>query len=251
MAKQSGLGDNLYIDGFNLSGDIGSLSRIGGGPTALELTGIDKSAVERLGGIRDGAIEFSSFFNDAAGQSHPRLKLLPTTDVNATYARGTALGGQAACVVAKQINYDPNRAQDGSLTFAIQCLANGTGLEWGNQLTAGQRTDTAATNGASVDFGVGPTVFGLQAWLHVFAFTGTDVTVALQESSDDGAGDAFAAVAGGGFATVITAPGSQRILTGRNQTVERYLRVVTTTVGGFSNLVFSVVVKRNDVSVVF
>lgn len=251
MTKQSGLGDNLWLDGYNLSGDIGSLGRIGGGPAALEVTGIDKSAIERLGGLRDGEISFNSFFNDAAGQAHPRLKLLPRTDVNATYARGTVLGGQAACMVAKQVNYDPTRGQDGSLTFAVQCLANDFGLEWGNQLTAGQRTDTGATNGTGVDFGVGSTSFGLQAWLHVFSFTGTDATVKLQQSSDNGAGDAFADVTGGGFTVVTAGPTSQRIETVRNQTVERYLRVVTTTSAGFSNLVFAVIVKRNDVSVVF
>jgi hypothetical protein len=30
MAKQSGLGDNLYVAGYDLSGDIGSLETISG-----------------------------------------------------------------------------------------------------------------------------------------------------------------------------------------------------------------------------
>ena len=30
MAKQSGLGDNFYIGGYNLSGDVGSLGSISG-----------------------------------------------------------------------------------------------------------------------------------------------------------------------------------------------------------------------------
>ena len=60
-------------------------------------------------------------------------------------------------------------------------------LDWGRSLTAGKRTDTEASDGDSVDFGTGSTDFGLQAYLHVFAFTGTSVTVKLQESSDDAA----------------------------------------------------------------
>ena len=40
------------------------------------------------------------------------------------YTRGTTLGNPAACMVAKQINYDPTRAADGSLTIAVQAEAN-------------------------------------------------------------------------------------------------------------------------------
>lgn len=248
MAKQSGLGDNLYVAGNNLSGDIGSLGRIGGGPATLEVTGIDKSAPERIGGLRDGAMSYSAFFNDAAGQAHLVLRPLPTADVILTYCRGTALGSPAAAMVAKQINYDPTRDSSGNLTFAVEAQSNGFGLEWGQQLTAGRRTDAAAANGAGVDYGVGPTAFGLQAWLHVFAFTGTSVTVKLQESADNGAADPWVDVVGGGF-TAASAVTSERIQTARGQTVKRWLRAVTT--GVFTNAVFAVMAARNDVSVVF
>lgn len=248
MAKQSGLGDNLYVAGYDLSGDIGSLSRIAGGNTPLDVTAINKSAFERLGGLRDGGIDFVSYFNDATGAATDRLKTLPTTDVILTYGRGTTLGNPGACLVSKQINYDGARGNDGSLTFTTNAVANGYGIEWGRQMTAGKRTDTSATNGTSVDFGTGSTSFGLQAYLHVFEFSGTSVTVKLQESSDNGSGDAFADVTGGGF-TAATGVTSQRIATSSSQTIERYLRVVTT--GTFTNAVFSVVVIRNDTAVTF
>ncbi|WP_405531499.1 hypothetical protein OG592_26985 [Streptomyces avidinii] len=248
MSKQSGLGDNLYIAGYDVSGDINSLSAIGGGPAALEVTGIDKLAFERIGGLRDGRIEFVSFFNPATDRAHDRLSALPTADELVTYCRGTVLGSPAANLIGKQIDYAPTRADDGALTFAVQAQANGYGLEWCTQLTAGMRTDGSATNGTGVDFGTGSTSFGLQAYLHVFAFTGTSVTVKLQESSDNGVGDAWADVTGGGF-TAATGITSQRIETARGQTVERYLRAVTT--GTFSNAVFAVSVCRNDTSTTF
>lgn len=248
MAKQSGLGDRLFVSGYDLSGDINSLGRIGGGPAPLDFTAINASAMERKGGLRDGAIEFTAFFNPSAAQAHPVLSALPTTDVILTYCRGTTLGDPAAALVAKQIGYDGNRGNDGSYTFSVQAQANGFGLQWGKQGTAGIRTDTAATNGSSVDFGTGSTSFGLQAFLHVFAFTGTSVTVKIQESSDDGAGDAFADVTGGAF-TAATGITSQRIATSTTQTVERYLRVVTS--GTFSNAQFAVAIMRPDVATVF
>lgn len=244
MTKTAGLGDRLFVGGYNLSGDVGAVTRIGGGPAPLDVTGIDKSAMERIGGRRDGGIEFTAFFNPANNQAHPVLSGLPTGDVVVTYGRGTTLGNAAACVVAKQINYDGTRAADGGFTFAVQALANGYGLEWGVQHTAGERTDTAATNGTGVD-GAASSTFGLQAYLQVTAFTGTDVTVKLQESNDDGSVDPYADTTGGAFTAVTAARTTQRIATATGQTVKRWLRVVTTTSGGFTSATFVVVVVRN------
>src|SRR4051794_3403759 len=115
MAKTGGLGDNFYIGGFNASGDINALGGIGGGPAALPFTGIDKSAMERKGGLLSGAIQFTSFFNSVpvAGGIHEKLAALPRTDVILTYARGTNLGDAGAAMVSKQIGYDPTRGDDG------------------------------------------------------------------------------------------------------------------------------------------
>ena len=201
MAKQTGLGDNLYVGGDDLSGDIGSLGAIAGGPAALEITGIDKSAFERIGGLRDGRIEFDAWFNDATGQAHPALSALPTADVLVSYLRGTTLGNPAASLLGKQVNYDPTRGTDGSLSIGVQAVANGFGLEWGRTLTPGQETDVAAADGTGVDF-TGSTSFGLQAYLHVFSFTGTDATIKIQESANDDMGDTYAGVTGGGFTEV-------------------------------------------------
>lgn len=245
MAKQSGLGDAFYVSGHDLSGDIGSLGNVGGGPTPLEVTSIDKSAIERIGGIRDGRMEYSPWFNPAAGRAHEVLAALPTGHVLQTYCRGTALGAPAACLIAKQLNHDGTRANDGALTFSGQGqAAAGIALEWGRLGTAGVRADTTATNGASIDDGAA-TEFGLSAYLHVMAFTGTSATVTLQTSSDDGGGDAWADLPDGGFTTVTEAPGWQRIETAHDATVERYLRVVTT--GTFTVLDFAVVICRQEV----
>lgn len=241
MAKQSGLGDHFLIDGYDLSGDIGSLSNIGGGPAASEVTGIDKLAPERLGLLRTGTIDFSAWFNKAANQAHPVLSALPRTDRIATYCRGYALGAPAATHVAAQIGYDPTRGQDGALSIAVATQSNGYGLEWGIQASAGLRTDTTATNGASID-NAASTAFGLQAYLHVLSITGTSVTVTIQDSADNAS---FAAVTGGAF-TAATARGSQRIATANNATVRRYLRVATS--GTFTNAVFLVQVVRNEIA---
>jgi hypothetical protein len=247
MAKQSGLGDNFYIGGFNISGDVNALESISCPTGTLESTGIDKFAMERLGAHRDGHIEGGTLFNKATDQQHLALRGLPRTDTQAYYARGTTLGNPAAALTGKLVTYDLDRADDGSLKTKFNAEANSFGLDWGLQLTAGVRTDTTATNGTSVDFGTGSTAFGLQAYLQVFAFTGTSVTFTIQESSDNAVGDPFAAVTGGAFAVVSAANVFERIQTSRTLTVERYLRVVTT--GTFSNVQFAVMVNRNPASV--
>lgn len=248
MAKQSGLGDALLLDGYNISGDINALGEIGGGPNPLDMQGIDTSGNERRGGLLSGRMEMTALFNDGVGAAHVAFSTLPTTDRCLTYLRGQGLGSPAACLVGKQLGYDPNRGPDGMLTETVRGESNGYGLEWGVQATPGVRSDTGATNGSSIDFGTGSTLFGLQAYLQLTAFTGTSVTVKLQGSSDNGAGDAWADITDGGFAAA-TAIGWQRIQTGRTQTIERYLRVVTT--GTFSAASFVVVVVRNDTAVTF
>lgn len=142
MGKQSGLGDQLYVDAIDLSGDIGSISRIGGGPAAMDVTAIDKGAPERIGGRREGAIEFTSWFNPSAGQAHKNFSTLPYSDRLVTYMRGSAVGNAAASEIAKQINYDPSRGADGALSMAVSAQSNGYGVEWGLQALAGKQTDS-------------------------------------------------------------------------------------------------------------
>lgn len=250
MAKQSGLGDNLYVGGYDLSGDINSVRRAGGGPSPIITTGIDKLGYERIGGRRDGGIEWVSYFNPATDRAHPVQSRLPTTDTHAMYCRGTVLGSPAASLVARQADYNGTRGDGGEFTFAVSMLGDGFGLEWGRLLTAGPRTDTAATNGTGVDFSAAH-AFGLQAYLQVFSFTGTDATIRIQESSDNGAGDAFANVTGGAFTQVTGARVFERIATAAGQSVERYLRVITSTSAGFTSLSFAVMVVVNETAVSF
>lgn len=252
MAKQTGLGDNFYIAGFDLSGDVGAADSITVAQATLPSTGINKSGNERLAGLKDGAVSFTSYFNDAAGAAHPALKTVPAADRIVSYYRGTTLGNSAASMVAKQVDYAGNRNDDGSLTFKVNAQANGFGLEWGNMLTAGKRTDGSATNGSPFDFGADQTgFFDAQAYLQVFSFTGTDVTVKIQTSQDNAVDPyndriTFTQITGGAPLAerkTMTTPGSQ--------VMERFVRAVTVTTGGFSSLVFAVMVVINPQAVGF
>lgn len=246
MAKQTGLGDNFYVAGYDVSGDVQSLGNISCPMSPLDLTGIDKSAYERAGGARDGLMEFTTFFNDATSAEHDALKSLPTADVDLMYCRGTTLGNAGAAMRGKQVNYDLNRGDDGSLTFGVQAVANAYGLEWGQLLTAGKRTDTSATNGSSIDTTASAS-FGWQMYLQAFALTGTSCTVTIEDSADNAA---WTTLSGAAF-TAFTGRGTERKASASpTATVRRYLRAVTS--GTFSSAIFAVVfIKNENLSVTF
>jgi hypothetical protein len=248
MSKATGLGAGLFVNGVDLSGDTGNVSAIGSSRPTQNVTGIDKSAIERIQLRKNGRIDWGAHWNPTG--AHPTLSALPMTDVPVTYVHRQALGAPAACMVGKQINYDGNRSAEGEFNLSVLAQSNGYGLEWGELLTAGKHTEAGVDAGTGVDFGAS-TAFGLQAYLHVFAFTGTDATINLQSSSDDAVGDPYAPVTGAAFAQITGAPGSQRLQTARDATIERWLRWNITTSGGFSNLVFAVMVVKNEQEVLF
>lgn len=241
MAKQGGLGHSYWVGGNDISGNTQQL-KSGSPMSPLDGTDITQSANARLPGHRDGNLDFTVYYDTTS--AHPVLSALPTTDTLMTWALGSVLGNPAACLLAKQINYDGTRANDGSYLFTVQGQANGYGTEWGVQLTAGLRTDTTATNGTGLDQ-LASSAFGGQAYLQVTSFTGTDVTVKIQDSADN---LSFADVTGLTFTATTAAATWQRIATANNATIRRYVRAVTTTSGGFTSVTFAVVFNRNPVA---
>src|SRR5262249_40516075 len=227
-----------------LSGDIGSLSKITTGLNPLPATGISSFAVERLPGERNGEIDFTAWFNPSANQAHSVLKLLPAGDIQVGYFRGTVLGNSGAGCVVNKIDYKGKRGADGSLSFDTNALSNGFGLEWGRQLTAGIRTDTTATNGTGIQSGsAASTAFGFQAYLWVFAFTGTSATIKIQDSPDN---SVYTDLANGSFGTFTTG-GVSRVAGTSAQTVNQWARIITT--GTFSNAQFAALFMRNYATV--
>lgn len=237
MAKASGIGARLLVDGTDISGDVGSVQAIRGGPTLLDVTAINQDGFARIGGIYSGEISFNSWWDTAVGASHDVLSDLPITDRHVIYLHRNTFGEAAAAIVAKQINYDPTRGQDGSLAAAIQALSTGSPLDWCELLTTGIQTFASAANGSSID-NTAQSLFGAAAYLQAVSIGSGTATVAIQDSADN---VSFANVTGLSF-TAVTAKGVQRLETARNATIRRYLRVAVT--GAFTNLVAVVAVNR-------
>src|SRR3972149_5179969 len=133
MPKESGIGDRLFVGGYDLSGNVGAVNTIA-----------DRRA-------RAGEISFSSWFDSATDKEHDALKTLPTTDRTVLYFHGTTVGGPAAGLVGKQVDYSFARGADGSLAATVQALSNATALDWGISLTAGKELFASAVAGTHYD----------------------------------------------------------------------------------------------------
>lgn len=238
MAKKAALASLFFVQGFDISGDVGALNKISAARPVLDVTPINKSAVERVMGLADGSISFNSFFNDAAGQQHLALKAVPTTNIIATFCQAQSVGSEAACLLGKQNNYDHDRGSDGSIVATIDIEASGFALEWCQLLTAGIQTDSTASSGSSKDDSASSSN-GLRAYLQVVDIDSGTPTVVIEDSPNDSTWStlvSFTAVVNG------TEPTAERVIV--TGTVNRYLRITTT--GTFSNCDFVVAYQRGS-----
>ena len=228
MAKVNGLPSALYVGQYDLSGDTAFLNECETSRGVLSVTSIQDAAESRILGLKDGQLGWQGYFNITAGQNHPVLSALPTSDRVVSFFNGVTVGSAAFSMVGKQITYAPARAQDGSLLITTHALANGYGGEWSGggtgdgMLTTGlQSFATGTVSGASIDLGSTSTLFGAAGYLHVTTMPSGTLTVTIEDSAND---SSFTAVTGMTF-TNLTGPGSERVQGAVNATVRRYVRV--------------------------
>lgn len=133
MAKESGLGFTVAVDNSSgqaktISNDIVSLTI--STPRAMQdISGIDKSAMERLQLRADGQVGLNGIFNDEADKSHDVFKTVPSTAV----ARTTTLTVSAQILAMELLfgDYGLSMGADGAFTWSTSGqLANGTAPSW-------------------------------------------------------------------------------------------------------------------------
>jgi hypothetical protein len=94
-----------------------------------DVTGIDKSAMERLLLLADFSITLNGVFNDATNQAHEVFRTVPSTSVNRTTT--ITVSGQTLAGELLYTDYALTRAADGSLTWSAPgVLADGTVPTW-------------------------------------------------------------------------------------------------------------------------
>jgi len=134
MAKENGLGwTTLSVDDSAgaaqaIKNDVTNFSFAT--PRAVQdVTGVDKSAMERLLLLADFSIDLNGVYNDAAGASHPVFKTVPSTSVNRTVS--LAISGQTLNNECLFTDYALTRAANGELTWSAPgVLADGVVPTW-------------------------------------------------------------------------------------------------------------------------
>ena len=134
MAKASGLGwSTLSVDDSSnaqqaIKNDITNLTFTT--PRGVQdVTGVDKSAIERLLLLADFSITLNGVFNAASNQSHDVFKTVPSTSVNRTVSM--TVNAKSLPNETLFTDYQITRPQTGELTWQVPgVLADGTVPTW-------------------------------------------------------------------------------------------------------------------------
>ena len=138
MTKESGLGWTA----FQVDDSAGTLRDIRNPTTSLQVatpravqdvTGLDKSAMERLLLLADMSGTITGIFDDAANSAHDVFKTVPSTSVAREFlitVSGQSLGVTGTPTIFLT-DYALNRGNDGSLVSTVPfSLANGVVPTW-------------------------------------------------------------------------------------------------------------------------
>lgn len=136
--KESGLGwTSLSVDDSggtlrDIRNDITNLQF--STPRAEQnVTGIDKSAMERLLLLADCSVTLNGVFNDESNKSHDVFKTVPSTSVarEITLTVSGQILGTTPTITLIPTDYALTRGDDGALTFSVPLsLANGAVPTW-------------------------------------------------------------------------------------------------------------------------
>lgn len=134
MAKQNGLGwTTLSVDDSSgsaqaIKNDITNLT-ISTPRAVQDVTGIDKSAIERILLLADASVELDGVFNTASNMSHAVFSTVPSTSVNRTVT--SVIGGKTLPMEMLPTDYALTRSASGEFTWKVPLvLADGTVPTW-------------------------------------------------------------------------------------------------------------------------
>lgn len=135
MAKSSGITTQVQIDDSggtlrDISNDVESFN-LSTPRGTFDITGLDKSAIEKLLGLADGKFSISVYYNTAATTgSHTVLKTISSNSSQRTVTI-TPPGGSALSMEMVASNYQLTRSKDGMLMGSADFeLANGAVPTW-------------------------------------------------------------------------------------------------------------------------
>jgi hypothetical protein len=137
MAKLSGLGAKVQVADAtgtlqNITNDVTEFS-LGTPRGVQDITGVDKSAHERLLLLADMTVALKGVFNPSPGMSHAVFQTVPSTSVNRQTSVAPTANNSTPVLTSNCLysDYSLNRSASGELTWQTKGdLADGAVPAW-------------------------------------------------------------------------------------------------------------------------
>lgn len=202
MGKVSALGSRIYLDQYDISGVLNA-GQLAINPETPVVTCFADVGPRRIPGNYDHNANVGGFFDAAAGsvggtarwdEVADALRTGGNIDHYLTQLFGANAAGSVAYDQIVALDSEPHTHRSGQAATLELGFSGRGGLSRG--LVLAKATVNAAANGTGQNQGA--TVAGetYAAIIRVLGGTFSSITIVLQESSDDGAADAYAAIAG-------------------------------------------------------
>jgi hypothetical protein len=194
MAKLAANQTRVFLDEFRISADLQSFD-LSVEQERARVDDLESAGPERLVGNYDHKFGANGFFDGADNAFDERVRVDLNTDEDHYLAVifGTTEGSPGYEQVVRLSEEVRSGGVGGAIMLNIQ--AEGSG-RMARVKALRFATVTGAGNGTGQNLGATVSGQTLVATFRVISFSGTDITMKIQESSDDGAGDAYADVAG-------------------------------------------------------
>lgn len=232
MAFIHGKSAAVLVDEFDLSAFLNTFDGAATADTA-EVTTFGSSAKSYVAGTKDATISLGGFFDGSVGAVDEVLQaaLGSSALISLAPAGIGTIGNRCSLADCLATSYAVSATVGDAVSVTAEAQVTGGMLPGVVLASLIARTATGQT--ASVDNGAS-TSNGAKAFLHITAFSGTDVTVKVQESADNSTWADMITF------TQATAAGSQSGTA--SSTIDRYLRVAIT--GTFTSVTFAVTIAR-------
>lgn len=232
MAFSHGKGASVLVDEYDLSAFLNTFDGAATADTA-EVTTFGSSSKAYVAGTKDATISLGGFFDGTANAVDEVLQAALGGSALITLApAGVAtIGNRVSLADCITTSYGVGATVGDAVTVSAEAQVTG-GLLPG-VLLASLVARTATGQTAAVDNGAS-TAAGAKAFLHVTAFTGTNVTIKVQESPDNSTW--------ADLITFSTATGATSESGTASGTIDRYLRVDIS--GTFTSVTFAVALAR-------
>jgi hypothetical protein len=227
MAFVHGKGGAVLWAATDLSAYLNNVDAAATADTA-EVTTFGSSAKSYVAGTKDATLSLSGFFDGSVGAVD---EVLSTAAVTTAPAGAGAIGNRAQLANVVHTGYTVTAPVGDAVSISAEAQVTGglaSGIVLADLVARTATGNTTANDNAASSSG------GAVAHLHLVAFTGTDITIKVQESADNSSWVDLITFA------QLTAEGSERATAAG--TVARYLRV--NIAGTFTTATFAVAIAR-------